>query len=151
MWRPLRTAGGTVADNMQVLVEGQSAAARIGFSTDSQPDSFTVRIQGTRMRAETNLFEVGVVRTALLGGPKPLVPIRNMLRRGGSEWANAARSLGRKLGGGPGPYEGMWELVRRFYDSLSHGTEPPVSTGQILATNKLYHDILREVPARCAC
>jgi len=150
-WRPSHTLGGAVVDNLQVVVEGQNATARIGFSSDSQPDSFTVRVQGTRMRVETNVFEVGLVRTSVIRGPKPLVPIRNMLRRGAAEWRNAARSLSRKLSGGAGAYEGMWELIRRFYDGLSRGTQPPVSIEQIIATNKLYHDILREVPATCAC
>jgi hypothetical protein len=150
-WRSSAAADGAVIDNMQALIEGASATARIGFSTDSQPDSFTVRVQGTRLQVATNLFEVGSVQTTLLSGPKPLMPIRNMLRRGCSEWSNAARSLARKLSGGPGPYEGMWELIHRFYANLERGAEPPVSIRQILAVNTLYHDILRQVPAPCAC
>ncbi len=150
-WRFSQGPAGPVIDCMQALVEGQSATARIGFSTDSQPDSFTIRVQGTRMRVETNLFEVGIVRTALMGGPKPLVPIRNMLWRGRAESTNAVRSLCRKLSGGPGPYEGMWEFIRRFYDALNRGKEPPVSTQRILAVNSLYHDILGEVPVSCVC
>ena len=150
-WRTSQGPNGMVVDNMQALVEGQHATARIGFSADSQPDGFTIRVQGTRMRVETNLFEVGVIGTELLGGPKPLVPLRNMLRRGRAEWSNAARSLSRKLSGGPGPYEGLFELTRRCYDGLQQGTEPPISTQQILAVNKLYHDILREAPTPCAC
>ena len=148
-WRISQGPNGMVVDNMHALIEGQHATARIAFSADSQPDGFTIRVQGTRMRVETNLFDVGIVRTELLGGPKPLVPIRNMLRRGRAEWSNAARSLSRKLGGGPGPYEGLWELIHRVYDSLQQGLEPPISTQQILAVNTLYHDILREAP--CAC
>lgn len=147
-WRFSQGPGAAV-DNMQTLVEGERATARIGFSIDSQPDSFTIRVQGTRMRVETNLFEVGVLRTQVLGGPKPLLPIRNMLRRGGAEWMNAGRSFCRKLSGGPGPYEGMWELIRRFYDSLRRGEQPPISIQQIRSVNALYHDILREVPASC--
>jgi predicted dehydrogenase len=142
---------GASAHNLQALVEGRDATARLGFSTDSQPDAFTIRLQGTRMNVQTNLFELGVLRTAVLGGPKPLVPIRNMLRRGRAEWAGAARSLHRKLGGGPGPYEGLWELVRRFYDSLKNGSPSPVSPQQILAVNRLYHEILNEAPSPCAC
>lgn len=148
-WKFSQGPGGNIVDNMQALIEGQHGTARIGFSADSQPDCFTVRVQGTRMRVETNLFELGVVGTELLGGPKPLAPIRNMLRRGRAERWNAARSLVRKLGGGPGPYEGMWELIRRFYDGIQSAGEPPVSTQQILAVNALFHDILREVPVSC--
>jgi predicted dehydrogenase len=150
-WRRSQRPCGTATHNLQTLVAGRDATARLGFSTDSQPDAFIIRVQGTRMNVQTNLFERGVVRTAVLGGPKPLVPIRNMLRRGRAEWSSAARSLHRKLSGGPGPYEGLWELVRRFYDSLKHATPPPVSPQQILAVNRLYHDILSEAPSPCAC
>jgi predicted dehydrogenase len=150
-WRLSQRPSGMVSHNMQALVEGREGTARLGFSSDGQPDTFTVRVQGTRMQAQTNLFELGILRTATLGGPKPLMPIRNMLRRGRAEWSNAARSLHRKLNGGPGPYEGLWELVRRFYDSLKHGTPPPISPQQILAVNRLYHDILNEAPPPCAC
>ncbi len=150
-WRLSPCSAGMVVDNLQALVEGQLGTARIGFSADSRPDTFTIRVQGTRMRLETNLFEVGVLNTELLGGPKPLMQVRNMLRRGRAEWWNAGRSLSRKLSGGPGAYEGMWELIRRFYDSLRRGEEPPASAEQIRAVNALYHDILREVPVSCTC
>jgi predicted dehydrogenase len=150
-WQLAREPCGATAYNVQALVEGRQATARLGFSSDSQPDTFTIRVQGTRMFVQTNLFEVGILQTKLLGGPKPLVPIRNMLGRGRAEWSGAARSLYRKLSGGPGPYEGLWDLVRRFYESLNDATEPPVSPQQILAVNRLYHDILDEAPSPCAC
>jgi predicted dehydrogenase len=149
--RRVSQMGGRTIDNLQALVEGSSATARLGFSSDSQPDSFRVRVQGTRMSVEANLFETGLVRTELVRGPKPLVPIRNMLGRGRAEWGNAVLSLGRKLSGGPGPYEGLWELVRRFYESLPRGGEPPVSAEQIRSANRLYHDVLQGAVASCMC
>ena len=150
-WRLSQQACGPVVDNLQALVEGDRGTARLGFSADSQPDRFTVRVQGTRMQVETNLFEVGVVQSQLLGGPKPLMPVRNMMRRGRAEWSNAARSLRRKLGGGPGPYEGLWNLIRSYYDNLLRGVEPPVSTHETLAVNRLFRDIVQEAPVPCAC
>ncbi len=150
-WRVAPRPCGLVADNMQALVDGREGTARLGFSADAQPDTFTVRVQGTRMQVRTNLFETGCLTTTLMDGPKPLMPIRNMVRRGRAEWGNAARSLSRKLSGGPGPYEGLWELVRRFYDCLERRTDPPVSMQQIVDVNRLYHDILDEAPASCAC
>jgi hypothetical protein len=150
-WITAPHSRGGGANNLQVLVEGAQATARLGFSADSQPDTFTIRVQGTRMQAQTNLFEVGVVTTTLMGGPKPLMPIRNMLRRGRAERRNAFRSLGRKLSGGPGALEGLWEVVRRFHEACARGTEPPISPRQILATNRLLHDIISEAPQPCAC
>jgi predicted dehydrogenase len=149
-WRQTRPGELLTTDNFQALVDGQWGTARLGFSTDSQPDCFNIRVQGTRLQMQTNLFEVGTVRTALLAGPKPLIPIRNMLSRSRAELFNAARSMRRKLRGAPGPYEGLWELVRRYYAGLATGTEPPVSTTEIVAVNRLFHAILEEAPASCA-
>jgi len=134
----------------QALINSERGTARLGLSATSQPDSFLLRVQGTRMSIATNLFEVGTIRSEVLGGPQPLIPIRNALKRGRNERRNAVRSLWRKLTGGPGPYEGLWTLVERFYANLHNGGPPPVPMAQIDAVNRLVHEIQREVTAPCA-
>ena len=135
----------------QALVNGQHGTAQLGLSSAGQPDSFLVSAQGTRGQISTNLFEVGTVRSQLIGGPQPLVPIRNSLRRGRSERKNAVRSLWRKLSGGPGAYEGLWSLIEKTYSSLQNGGPPPVSIEQIESVNRLVHEIQQEVETPCAC
>lgn len=135
----------------QALVDAEQGTALLSLSGTSQPDAFLVSVQGTKMQATTNLFEVGVVSTRLIGGPKPLMPIRNMLQRGRSERRNARHSLWRKLGGGPGPYEGLWELVARMYSALQTGSAPPISSAQVTAVNRLVHALEEEVATPCEC
>lgn len=135
----------------QALVDAERGTALLGLSATGQPDSFLLSVQGTRMSVSTNLFEVGTVRTELIGGPQPLVPVRNALRRGKSERRNAFRGLWRKLSGGPGPYEGLWTLVEQVYTNLQNDGPPPVSLAQIDAVNRLVHEIQQEVATPCAC
>ena len=137
--------------DFQALVDAELGTATMGLSASGQPDSFLVSVQGTRQHVSTNLFEVGTLSTELLGGPQPLVPIRNALRRGRSERRNAVKSLWRKLSGGPGPYEGLWTLVERTYANLRNGGPPPVSIQQIDAVNRLVHEIQQEVASPCVC
>lgn len=135
----------------QALVNAERGTARLGLSATTQPDSFLLSVQGTQMSVTTNLFEVGTVCTKVMGGPQPLIPIRNSLRRGRREHVNAARSLWRKLSGGPGPYEGLWSLVAQMYANLQNGGPPPVPMAQVDAVNCLVHVIQAEVSTPCAC
>ena len=48
-------------------------------------------------------------------------------------------SLARKLSGGPGSYEGLWELLAGTYRALGNGSEPPVSARQVIEVNNLVH------------
>jgi len=138
-------------ENFRALIAGREAIGTIGFSSDSQPDAFTVRVEGTRMQMETNLFEVGSLETRLLVGPKPLQPIRNAISRARAERRNAFGSLKRKLSGGAGAYEGLWELVRQFYTRLEIGDEPPIALGEIREVNQLVHDVVQGAASPCAC
>lgn len=137
--------------DFQALVDCERGTARLGLSASGQPDTFTVCVQGTRGQISTNLFEAGTVRSKLAGGPQPLAPIRNSLRRGRHERRNAVKSLWRKLGGGPGSYEGLWSLIAQMYTGLSSGGASPVSPEQIAAVNRLVHEIQLEVDQPCVC
>ncbi len=137
--------------DFQALVDAQQGTALLGLSASGQPDVFLVSVQGTQGQVSTNLFEVGTVSSQSLGGPQPLVPVRNALRRGRSERRNAVKSLWRKLSGGPGPYEGLWTLVEQLYTNLQTGGPPPVSIEQIDAVNRLVHEIQAEVNSPCVC
>jgi predicted dehydrogenase len=138
-------------ENFRALIAGRDAVATIGFCSDSQPDAFTVRVEGTRMQMETNLFEVGSLESRLLSGPNPLQPIRNALSHARAECRNAFGSLKRKLSGGPGAYEGLWELVRQLYIQLETGSEPPIAPEQIREVSQLVHDVVQGASSPCAC
>jgi hypothetical protein len=98
------------------------------------------------MRAEANLFEVGLVVERARGGPRPLQPLFNGLAAArGTAWMGVGGLL-RKLSGGPGSYEGLWELVRLSYEAFRAGAEPPVNREGIVAANRLVAAMLEGEP-----
>jgi predicted dehydrogenase len=132
------------SDEFRAMVQSKAATATLGFSASSQPDLFVLRVYGTRMRAETNLFEPGLIINRLRGGPKPLMPVFNGLSESRETRRRAFGGLWRKLSGGPGAYEGLWELLGQTYTSLKQGTAPPLSPAFIDDVNRLVADLTKE-------
>jgi predicted dehydrogenase len=124
-------------DEFHAIVECERGTATVGFSSSAQPDGFWVRVYGERMTATANLFETRLTFDRLRGGPKPLQPLLNGLEEGKLVRRHALRTLLRKFGSGPGPYEGLFELLRRTYRALEEGSALPVSREQILEVNRL--------------
>lgn len=143
----LRSGAHVGPDLFQSMLEGESATALIGVTTDIDVDGFFLRVQGTKMRVETNLFEAGLVATSAHGSSSPLTPIKIHLARSRAERSAAWHSLIKKLGGGPGAYEGLWELVRRTYCNLRSGGRPPVSPRQILEVNRMCSEVVTQASA----
>lgn len=132
------------SDEFRAMIDGASATAVISFSAHSQPDGVWLWVHGTKMRAMANLYEGRLALEALGGGPKPLARIFSAWRESRAIRRAAVGSLWRKLAGQPDTYEGLWELVRRFYQSLAAKTDPPVSLTQIEHVSRLVADLTRE-------
>ncbi len=137
------------SDEFRAVVEAERGTASLSFSSSSQPDAFWLRVYGTRMQASANLFETRVTFDGLRPGPKPLRPFINGLQEGKAVARAAVGTLLRKFTGGPGSYEGLFELLARFYRGLEHGTELPVTTAQVLEVNRLVEALkpAEEMPA----
>ena len=126
---------------LDALVEYNGATASLRFSSRAQPDGLWVRVQGTRGRASANLFEPRLTVERLRGGPRPLNPLLNQLAESRSAAQAALAGVARKLRGGPGAYEGMWELLARTYRALAAGVEPPVTIERIEEVNRLVAEL----------
>jgi hypothetical protein len=133
-------------DEFRALVDAERGTASLGFSARTQPDAFWLRVYGTRAQAVANLFETRLTFDRVRGGPKPLRPLANGLAEAAGVGRSAVGSLVRKLSGGPGAYEGLWELLRRTYRALGSGGELPVTARQVVEVNRLVED-LRPDPA----
>jgi predicted dehydrogenase len=129
------------SDEFRALVDAERGTALLGFSTNTQPDAFWLRVYGERMQAVANLFETRLTIDRVRGGPKPLRPLLNGLREARDVRGAAFGSLTRKLSGGPAAYEGLWDLLARTYRAISAGAEPPVTPRQILEVNHLVDDL----------
>jgi len=128
-------------DEFRALVDGERGSAFLSFSAHSQPDAMWLRVDGTRMRAAVSIYEGRMTTERLRGGPSPLVPLLNGLAEARDVGRGAIGSLVDKLAGRPGDYEGVWELLRRTYDSLNANEPPPISLEQIEAVNRLIADL----------
>lgn len=134
------------ADEFRALVDAERGTASLGFSAHSRPDAFWLRVYGGRMQAAANLFETRLTIDRVRGGPRPLQPFWNGLREGSDVRRAARATLVRKLSGGPGAYEGLWELLGRTYRAIAAGDEPPVPARQVVAVNQLVAELVADAP-----
>lgn len=124
-------------DEFHALVDAERGTAALGFSASTQPDGFWLRVYGERMQATANLFETRLTFDRIRPGPRPLRPLLNGLEEGNGVRRAAIGSLVRKFRGGPGPYEGLFELVGRTYRALADGSALPIVEQQVLEVNRL--------------
>jgi predicted dehydrogenase len=131
-------------NEMRALVDAERATAAISFSATSQPDGFWLRVFGSRMRVEANLFEPRLTVERVRRAPPPLFPVLNGLSEIAAVARAAAGGLWGKLSGAPGAYAGLWDLVERTYASIARENAPPVSHADIRAVNRLVAGITAE-------
>lgn len=128
-------------DEFRGLVRGARATGTLAFSAHSRPDAFRLSVLGSRARATADIFEDRLTCARVRPGPAPLVPFWNALEEARILRRSAFRLIWRKLGGGPGAYEGLWRLVGRLYESLSTSSPPPVSLEDMLEVNRLADEL----------
>jgi predicted dehydrogenase len=123
-------------DEFRAVVDAAHGTAALGFSSNSQPDAFWLRVYGERMQATANLFETRLTFDGPRNVPKPLRPFFNSLEEGKTIRRAALNTILRKFKGA-GTYEGLWELLARTYRSLNDGSALPVTTKHVLEVNRL--------------
>jgi predicted dehydrogenase len=143
-----RGGSGARWDEFRALVRAERGTAALAFSANAQPDTFSVTVHGTRLRARASLFEPLLAVERLHGGPRPLLPVRNGLAVAAAHAHAAVAGLWRKLAGQPVTYAGLWELLRRFYAALEAGAKPPIAPAEIAAANRLVFAMLEQEPRR---
>jgi predicted dehydrogenase len=146
VWSKRETSSPLRWDEFRALIDAERGTASVGFSARSQPDVFWLRVHGTRLRASASLFEPLLTIEKLHGGPRPLLPVRNGFSLASAYARSAVGGLWHKLAGRPVTYEGLWELLRRFYGALGAGEGPPISPRQISAVNRLVWELLEREP-----
>ena len=129
------------SDEFRGLIDAERGTALLSFSGNSQPDGFWLRIFAERGRAEANLFETRLTTDPVRAGSKPLRSVFNGLREAKAVRRSAVGGLWRKLSGGPGSYEGLYDLISRTYRALSKGEEPPIPARQVIEVNRLVDDL----------
>jgi len=119
------------ADEFRSLIKGERATAHVGFSGNAQPNMFWVRVIGTHMHAETDLFQPPRLTLRRSRGGEPalaslvdgLVEARDVLR-------GTVAAFWRKLAG-TSRYDGFPELIARVYHSVEMHEPQPIPLDEI--------------------
>ena len=146
LWLNRSGAPNLAFDELRAMIRGRHGTATVSFSGHSQPDYFRVRVEGTAGRAEADLFEPSLRRWRPRS-PRPLTASMNAAAHAAAGGHAMVGSLARRLGAGPGLYEGVWALVRDFYEAQRTGREPTITSAQVRAVNELTFAILEQAPA----
>jgi predicted dehydrogenase len=142
VWQKRDPSSPLPLDEFRALVDGQHGTASLVFSSHAQPDVFQVRVLAERMRATVGLWTPKMTVERVRAMPRPLVTAINSLAESYAEAASAFNGLWTKVAGGPGSYEGLWELLRRFYAAATGHGDPPVPRQTIGEVNALVWDII---------
>jgi predicted dehydrogenase len=148
LWDKRNASSPLPYDEFRAVIRGARASASLAFSAHAQPDSFRITVLGTRARATADIFENRATRAWLRPVAKPLVPLLNALDEARATRRSAWKLLWRKLGSGPGSYDGLWFLVRNVYEALAAGKPPPVTPGDMLEVNRLVDELKKDAEKR---
>ena len=132
---------------LQALVEAERGTALLSFSATAQPNDFTVRVRGTRMRASARLFDRRLLVTGPRGFPRPISALLDDLEESVITGRAGVAALREKLAGGPGTYAGLWELIRRTYVGLAGQGPLPITHQDVDEVNAAADAILATAPA----
>jgi predicted dehydrogenase len=144
-WRRASEDASTWSE-FRALVRGAEGSAALAWSASAQPDTFALRVHGSRQRGSASLFEPLLVIERLADGPRPLVPVRNGLAAAGAYAHSAVLGLWRKLQGRPVTYAGLWELLARLYAAQRRGEPCPLPAAAQRTANELVWMLLEQEP-----
>ncbi len=144
VWKKRDATTTLPSDEVRALVDAERGTALLSFSAHAQPDLFSLRVFGTKLRAQASLFDPLLAIERLRGGPRPLMPVANGLAVAKAFGQGGLGGLWRKLSGRPMSYEGLFELVARFYSAAAGEGSTPVPQRQIEEVNRLVADLTKE-------
>ncbi|PAX52223.1 Gfo/Idh/MocA family protein [Brunnivagina elsteri] len=129
-------------DDLDAIAIGNSAHARIRFTSHALPSSFSVIVRGSAGYAETDLFQP-YLRCVIPRAGELLSPLINHFVNGydliSSTFINFRNKVMQKT-----PYEGLHRLLDSTYTALIDGKTPPISFEDMERTNRLVNQLLLE-------
>jgi predicted dehydrogenase len=119
------------ADEFRGLIKGERATAYVSFGGNAQPDGFLVRVVGTKMRVEANLYEPPrLTLKRLRRGEPALATLVDGIAESRDVLRGSLAGFWRKLAG-TSSYDGLLELIARTYRAIELGEPQPVSLDEI--------------------
>lgn len=136
-WAKHKSCTPLPADEFRGIIKGERATAYVSFSGNAQPDGFLVRVVGTRMRVEANLYEPPrlVIKRSRHGEPALMTLLDGIIESRQVLTGSVAGFL-RKLAG-TSSYDGFKEMISKTYRAIELRVSQPVSLDEIDATAQL--------------
>jgi predicted dehydrogenase len=130
-WSKHKTNSPLPADEFRGMIKGERTTASVSFSGNAQPDGFLVRVIGTRMRVETNLYEPPrlIVKRARSGEPA-LGTLVDGIAESRQVLVGSVAGFLRKLAG-TSSYDGLGEMISRTYRAIELREPQPISLDEI--------------------
>lgn len=116
-----------LSDELRVMVKGSRAFGMLTFSFATRPHHHFVRVFGTRMMLEVNFDTMTTTTHAVSSLPKAAQKAVSNLS---ASWQLARGTAENVWNFGTGrlrPYQGMKELIHRFYHAIETHGSPPVN------------------------
>lgn len=136
-WTKYKKDSPLPADEFRGLIKGERTTAYVSFSGNAQPDGFLMRVVGTRMRVEANLFEPPrlVIKRSRPGEPA-LMTLVDGIAESRQVLVGSVVGLLRKLGG-TSSYDGLKEMISRTYRAIEQHEQQPIPLDEIDAVAHL--------------
>jgi predicted dehydrogenase len=130
-WSKHKSDSPLPADEFRGLIKGERTTAFVSFSGNAQPDGFLIRVVGSRMRVEANLYEPPrlIVKRARSGEPA-LMTLVDGIAESRQVLAGTIAGFLRKLGG-TSSYDGLTEMISRTYRSIELREPQPIPLDEI--------------------
>jgi predicted dehydrogenase len=131
------------ADEFRGLIKGARASAYVSFNGTAKVEGFWLRVVGTKMRVETNLYEPPrfTVRRFRSGEPS-LMTLLDGIAESRDGARGSVTGFVRKLAG-RSSYDGLEELLSRTYRAIELNQPQPISLKEINDTCLLKHRLSR--------
>jgi predicted dehydrogenase len=130
-WTKHKSGSPLPADEFRGMIKGERTTAYVSFSGNAQPDGFLIRVAGTRMRVEANLFEPPrfVIKRSRSGEPALMTLVDGIVESRQVLGGTVAGFL-RKLAG-TSSYDGLREMIARTYRTIELHEPQPIPLDEI--------------------
>jgi predicted dehydrogenase len=124
-------------DEFRGMIKGERTTAYVSFSGNAQPDGFLVRVVGTRMRVEANLYEPPrfVIKRSRRGEPA-LMTLLDGIVESRQVLMGSVTGFLRKLAG-TSSYDGLKDMISKTYRAIELREPQPIPLDEIDATMAL--------------
>jgi predicted dehydrogenase len=134
-----------VHDELRAIINGATASAYVTFSAGANPQGHFLRIYGTRNTMHLNYVSRTVTLESSPALPSALGRLGPAFSQSWRHFREGGKNVYRFMRHRFHFFAGMHELVRRFYDSVENGTDPPIPYDEILRVADVTDRIIEQV------